>query len=319
MGDEDEDRVLEQLFDDIAGPGVFYTYERHFWLDLFRVPAVEAVEDNGVQFRLYGPVLAFVIADSPRNPQFNVVLGASRPGAAKDGHLAAALEWTESLGVDCRIPIRSDFGEPAAAESILNQRGYRRTGTQMMYVRPATPPDFPQPAGIEVDAALEESEGFGDLLSSGYGMNWTGEGFFIGLPGRREWRSYIAVDAEKEDGIGAATMLLHYEVAQLGFASTYESAQGMGAHLALIRRRIVDARAAGARQLFAVIDEPLDYPTSDSAAGRNLVRAGFRPASARPLWRPPDELIDDGEDDDGFEDGPDDGGPDEDHDFELEG
>jgi hypothetical protein len=111
------------------------------------------------------------------------------PGAVEGGHLAAALDWTESLGLDCRVPIRPDFGEPAAAEDHLNQRGYRRTAKLAMFVRGGGPPEFPEPPGIEVDEIVEESEGF------------------------------------------------------------------------------------------AVTEESLDYPDSESAAARNLVRAGFAPAA----------------------------------------
>ena len=310
---EDEFHNLDLLWDNLIGPGALFSLERHFWLDLWRVPVFEAVEEDGIEARQYGPVRAFVIADEPRTPLFNLVLGAARPGAVEGGHLAEALDWTESLGVDCRIPVRPDFGEPGAVEDHLNQRGYRRTAVQAMFVRGAAPPDFPEPPGIEVDEITEELEGFTDFFAEGEPF-WTGNSFLIGLPGRRDWRSYIAVDAKNEEGIGAATMMLHYEVAQLGFAATYESKRGMGAHLALLRRRIVDALAAGSRQMFAVVEESLDFPDSMSAAARNLVRAGFGLGSVRPVWRPPEELLaadEDAEDEDEDE-------RDDDHDFEFE-
>ena len=156
------------------------------------MPVLEAVEEDGIEVRHYGPILAFATADAPWTALFNLVLGAERPGAVEDGHLAAALDWTESLGIDCRIPVRPDFGEPDAAEDLLNRRGYRRTATQAMFVRDAADPDFPEPPGIEVDELLDESscEGFSSLLAAGYGMEWTGHGFFIGLPGRRGWRNF---------------------------------------------------------------------------------------------------------------------------------
>jgi len=254
------------------------------------VPVLDAVEELGIEVRHYGPIRAFVTAGEPRSPLFNLILGSTAPGAVESGNLAEALDWTESLGVDCRIPVRSDFGEPDATEEELSRRGYRRTAQWATFARDDRPLSAPGPAAIEVDEAAEESEGFSDLLASGYDMDWTGHGFFIGLPGRADWRCYIAID-ENETGIGAATMMLHHEVAQLGFAATRPSARGKGAHMALLRRRIVDALAAGSSRIFAITEEPPDYPHSDSTAARNLVRAGFGPLGARSLWRPPEERL----------------------------
>ncbi|HEY5815731.1 MAG TPA: hypothetical protein VIS95_05265 [Solirubrobacterales bacterium] len=241
----------------------------------------------------------------------------AQPGAVEDGHLAEALDWTESLGVDCRIPVRPDFGEPGAVEDLLNQRGYRRTACLTMFVRGSAPPDLPVSPGIEVEELTEECEGFSDFIAAGYGMEWTGLGFFIGLPGRRDWRSYMAID--DEGAIASATMMRHHEVAQLGFAGTEEAARGRGAHLALLRRRIVDAFTGGAREIFAVTEEPLGYPDGKSTGARNLVRAGFRLASVRTVWQPPEELLaDQDEEEDELEDDEfDEDGLDDDHDFEL--
>jgi len=313
------ERDLSLLFDNLAGPGRLYGLERHFWLDLWRVPVFEAVEENGIEVRHYGPIRAFAIATEPRTPLFNLVLGATAPGAVEAGHLAEALDWTESLGVDCRIPIRPDFGEPAAAEDHLNQRGYRRAASLAMFVRGGEPPDFPEPPGIEVDEIADEQEGFSNLFGAGYGMDfrWVGHSFFIGLPGRRDWRSYVAVDAAKNEGIGAATMMLHHEGAQLGFAATYESARGKGGHMALLRRRILDGLAAGEREFFAITEESLDFPDSMSTAARNLVRAGFGLAAVRTVWRPPEDLLAEDEEDEDEDDLDDDGL--NDHDFDLEG
>ena len=286
----DFDPELSALFDNLAGPGRLYGMERHYWLDLWRVPVFEAVEEDGIEVRHYGPIRAFAIADEPRVPLFNLILGATAPGAVANGHLAEALDWTESLGLDCRIPVRPEFGEPGAVEDHLNRRGYRHTAYLATFVRGGGPPDFPEPPGIEVEEVVEEGEGLSYFLSNGNHL-WAGSGFVNGLPGRRDWRSYFAINAENDEGIGAATMMLHHQVAQMGLACTCDSARGKGGHLALLRRRIVDARAAGAREIFAMTEESLDFPDSISPAARNLVRAGFSLAAARSVWRPPEDLV----------------------------
>jgi hypothetical protein len=292
--EDDVDPELSLLFDDIAGPGAFYVLERYFWLELWRVPVLEAVDECRIEARHYGPIRAFALAGEPRTPLFNLVLGADRPGAIEDGHLAEALDWTESLGLDCRVPLRADveFGEPGAAEDHLNRRAYRRTGTLAMFARAAGPAGFPSPSGIEIEEVTDESrsETFSSLLAPAYGLPWTGHGFIFGLPGRRDWRSYIAID-ESQGPIGAATMMMHYEAPQLGFAGTVEEGRGRGAHMALLHRRIEDARAVGAGQLFSVTEESLDCPDELSPGARNLLRAGFGLVGARTVWQPPEDAI----------------------------
>ncbi len=314
---------MDVIADNLTGPGGFYELERHFWIDLWRVPVFEAIEDKGIEMRGYGPVRAFTIADAPRTSLFNLVLGAGRPGAVEGGYLEEALEWTESLGLDCRIPVRPEFSEGEVAEALLVERGYRATATHVLFIRGAAPPRFSEPEGIEVDELSEESEGFSDILASGYGMEWTGHNFFIGLPAHSRWRAYAAIEAETGNWIGGATMLLHHQVAQLGFAATYEHARGRGAQMALLRRQIADAIAAGSRSIFAIAEEPLDYPHEESPAARCLVRAGFGPRAARTVWRPPEHLLADeeGEDEDELDDDWSEGDDDfdEDHDFRLQG
>ncbi len=320
------DPELSLLFDSMAGPGRLYALERQFWLELWHVPVLEAVDDHGIEARHYGPIRAFAFPCEPRLSLFNILLGADRAGAVERGHLAEALDWTESLGLDLRVPVRSEgeFGEPDAAEDQLNRRGYRRTGSLAMLARPAAPPGFDAPPGIEVELLAGESmvETFSHLLAPAYGLEWTGEGFIVGLPGRRDWRTYIASDSEGP--FAAAAMMMHYDAPQLGFAGTVEECRGRGAHMALLHRQLEDARATGASELLAITEESLECPSTLSAGARNLLRAGFALVAVRTVWQPPEELIAPAEDEEGEEgewgrsdwDGEDEG-PDDDHDFEF--
>jgi len=300
--EDDIYRDLNLFWDRLMGPGSLYNLERQFWLELWRAPAIDAIDEDRIEARRYGPVQATVIPVLPRAPLFNLVLGAADPGAVEEGHLGETLDWLESLGIDFRVPIRSEFQESGAAEDLLNQRGYRRSAFLARFVRDASPLVFPEPAGIEVDEFCEETEGFSDYFGEGFGFDFQGHCLFDGLPGREPWRSYVAID-ENDLGVGAAIMMLHYEVAQLGFSVTNLSARGRGVHIALLRRRILDAIEAGAGLLFADTEETSEDLEQFSPAARNLVRAGFRPVSIRPVWQPPalpdiDEDEDEEEDDD---------------------
>ena len=91
-----------------------------------------------------------MIAALPDAPLLNLLLGAAEPGAVGEGHLAQALEWVDSLDLDCRVPVDPERPEAAAAEELLNQWGYERAESQVRFLRDASPPDFPSPPGIEV-------------------------------------------------------------------------------------------------------------------------------------------------------------------------
>jgi hypothetical protein len=279
---------FDSIWDNLMGPGLLYRLERQFWLDLWRAPVLDVVEDAGIETRRYGPVQATVVATLPRTPLLNVVLGAADPGAIEAGHLAEALDWLESLEVDFRIPLRPDVRESAAAEDHLNQRGYHRTANLVRFVHDLSAPDFPEPPGIEIDEWTEEIEGFSDYFAEPFGLEYPGHAFFDSLLGRCDWRCYVAID-ENEEGVGAATMMRHHPVAQLGFAATTEQARRKGVHMALLRRRILDAAAAGSELMFADTEEPIDPRDDPSQASRNLVRAGFKPAAVRHVWQPPRE------------------------------
>jgi hypothetical protein len=322
MGWWDVDPELAVLFDRMAGPGAYYAAERRFWLALWRVPILEAVDEDGFEVRHYGPVRAFASPGEPRASLFNVLLGADSPHAIARGHLAEALEWTESMGLDVRIPLRraAEFGESAEAEAFLDGRGYRRTGALGTFARAAGPACFPAPPGIEIEEIVDDSmaETFACVISPAYGFDPLANDFFVGLPGERGWRTYIAAD--DSGAIAAAATMMDYERPQLGFAGTLEECRGRGGHMALLHRSLEDIAATRASEVLAITEESLDFPaTAISAGARNLLRAGFQLRDVRTLWQPPEELLaprdpDEDEDEDGWADGDwhDGRGPDED-------
>jgi hypothetical protein len=267
-----------------ATPAWLDTLERHCWLDLWRAPVIDAIDELGIETRRYGPVQVNAIAEMPEEPMFNLVLNAALPSAVGGGHLGRALEWVESLGIDCRVPIDPRHAEADAAEEVLNQRGYRRTEAMVRFVRDTSQPDFPMPPGTRVEQIEECTEGFAHVLGDGFELGMMSHCFFDCLPERHHWRCYWATD---EDGFvfGAGTMMVHFEIAQLVFAAVREQDLGRGGHMALLHQRILDAAAARCHTVFADTREPYGDPDSPSLAARNLVRAGFKQHSVRQVWR----------------------------------
>jgi hypothetical protein len=278
------DDIFGPLQTAFATPAWLDTLERHRWMDAWRAPVLDAVDELGIETRRYGPVQATVIGALPQAPLLNLVLGAAEPGAISGGHLEEALAWIESRGIQCRVPVGAHGREAGAAEDVLNRCGYRRRESQVRFMRDTAPPEFPVPLGIATEALTECTEGFAEMVAEAFGLDPLAQCFFDCLPERCDWRCY-RVSGEDGSVIGGGAMLLHFEIAQLAFAAVKESGQGRGGQMALLHQRILDAAAAGCHTVFADTTEPYDDPDAPSLAARNLVSAGFEQHSVRQVWQ----------------------------------
>jgi hypothetical protein len=265
-------------------PPALDAVERRFWGGIWAAADPKAVAAHGIAIERFGPVQATAIEDLPRARMLNLVLGAGEAGAVEDGHLAAAVEWADARGADYYVPVTP--GAPGAdrATRWLDGNGFECGYGWMKFVRNASEPNLPEPEGVEIRELAEgEGEPFGAIAAAGFGLPaWAGA-LFTDLPGRPGWRCYVAT----VDGAEAAcaAMLVDRDIAELGIAATLESARGRGCQLALLARRILDAGAAGCETLFVETGEQVaDRP---SGSYRNILRAGFREAYARPNWQRP--------------------------------
>jgi GNAT superfamily N-acetyltransferase len=132
-----------------------------------------------------------------------------------------------------------------------------------------------------VELSAPDEEPFGTIAAVGFGMPAWGAELFAHLPGRADWRCYVArVDGEAQ---ACAAMLIEDGIAEFGIAATLEAARGRGCQTALLHRRIGDAAAAGCRTLFVETGERV--PDRPSASYRNILEAGFEEAYLRPNWQ----------------------------------
>lgn len=257
--------------------------ERLFWREVWDSVVEDAVEERGIELKTFGPVQASIVADLPGVQMLNLVLGAAEPGAADEGHLAEAIDWVESHGVNYYVPVTPRAPGAAAAEDWLNQNGFERGYSWMKFVRDAAPPDFESPPGVEVfEIGEDEGEGLAWIAAEGFGLPRWATAFFFDLPGRVGWRCYVAVVDDAAQA--CASMFIHDGIAEFGIAATLESARGRGCQTALLHRRIRDAVAAGCHTLFVETGER--QPERPSASYRNILRAGFKEAYLRPNWQP---------------------------------
>jgi len=98
--------------------------ELRFREDLWRTAPSDAVEEAGVEYARFGPLLATVFGELPETSVLNVVQGAAEPTAVDDGHLADAVEWLRKWEVDYRVSVAGDRPGTNRAEEWLAARGY---------------------------------------------------------------------------------------------------------------------------------------------------------------------------------------------------
>jgi GNAT superfamily N-acetyltransferase len=263
-------------------PDLLNTVERGFWRSIWETVPAGLAGEHGVEARDFGPVQATVVKDLPAAQMLNLVLGAEELSADTDGQLSQALDWMESRQVAFYVPLSETAGSERA-RVLLESRGYERGYAWMKFIRDAHPPRFSPPSGVEVVTVTDETEPFGMIAATGFGLPPWASSIFAGLHRKPGWHCYVAhVDGE---AAACAAMFIQKGIAELGIAATLEPARGRGCQTALLHRRITDAGAAGCHTLSAKTGERT--PGRPSTSYGNILRAGFEEAYLRPNWQPP--------------------------------
>jgi GNAT superfamily N-acetyltransferase len=256
--------------------------EQRMWSEIWSATPAGAAAAHGLELRRHGPVQATAIGDLPGTGWLNLVLGAAAPGAVEGGHLEAATAWVDSLGVAYYVPVTPGLDATDEAEAWLRANGFEHGYGWMKFIRDTSPPEFAEPADVEVaELADGEGEDFARIVAQGFDLPEWAAALFVDLPALPSWRCYLAsVDGRPA---GTAAMLVEGGIAELGLAATLASARGRGCQNALLRRRILDAAAAGCHTLLVETGERV--PDRPSPSYRNILRAGFEEAYLRPNWQ----------------------------------
>ncbi|HVO54369.1 MAG TPA: hypothetical protein VMT37_08150 [Solirubrobacterales bacterium] len=271
-------------FDSARLEMVSQRFRREMWTSV--VP--EAVSESGVEVERFGPVQATAFGDLPEILDLNQIQGAAEPGAIEDGHLAAAIEWMRQREVHFCVPVSEARPGAGAAHAWLGARGYEQATGWLKFIRDLSPPEFEVDHGIAIyQLGGEEIDGeaLSAIIAEAMNLPAPAGTLFFSLPQQRDWRCYTAALAAGELVVSTASMMLDGDVVQLGPGNTVERARGHGCHLALLRRRLIDAAANGCRT--AVVELLGCDPDNLSSAGRNLCRAGFELAYAGRVWQRP--------------------------------
>jgi hypothetical protein len=139
-------------------------------------------------------------------------------------------------------------------EEQLAARGYTRAGAWVKFRRAVEPP-----APLATDLRVEETNDRDAFaLAGAEGMS--------AIAGASGWHCFVAFDGDEPAGCGA--LYLDGEIAWLGI--------GRGAQSALLAARIEAARQLGVKRLVTEAEV--------GSSCRDILRAGFAEAYARPNW-----------------------------------
>ncbi|HEX4729802.1 MAG TPA: GNAT family N-acetyltransferase [Solirubrobacterales bacterium] len=267
-------------------PAALDRTEARFWREIWdAVPAAVAAE-HGVRRAEFGPIQANIVAGLPAVPMLNLVFDSAAGDAAEEGFLAEAIEWTRHQGVRVCVPVTPGLPGSERATRWLESSGFAPIPGWMKFVRDPHPPRFEVTTDVEVLEVERDGPGtaadlpFAAIAATAFDLPaWVAD-FFAGLPGRPGWRCYVAtVDGEPQ---ACAATFVDGDVAELGIGGTLEGGRRRGCQLALLRRRIEDAAAAGARTLF--VETGARVPGHPSSSYGNILRAGFEEAYLCPGW-----------------------------------
>lgn len=257
-----------------------------FRSDMWGTVCEDAVLECGILEAWFGPVQATLFEALPDDPRMNVILGAAEPGAAEEGHLANAIAWADEFDVGYRVAVAHGRPGTAAAESYLNRLGFEQGRGIWKYVRDTSWPNLPGNPAITVwEIGDEDAAGETMVFSAApaLGFSSAAANLLFALPVQERWRTYTAELNGRIVSFGS--MLIDGGVAEVGLAATLPEARGHGCNQVLLRRRILDAIEAGCQTIFAELNE--GETEGISAAGRNLLRAGFVPAYRSMNWQRP--------------------------------
>jgi GNAT superfamily N-acetyltransferase len=216
------------------------------------------------------------VALTSRLPAFARVVGLR---AGHESHIEGLARWYRDAGIKPAFEIVPGHHDTALGRE-LARHGFFHSGFHASLITGLDPrPKAVARARIEVVETEAAMEDYLEAYVAGWGIPDKDQEQFkanvrpwLGQPG---WTLYVA----RADGkpAAAATLFMHERVGYLADAATAPSFRGRGLQMAMLRRRMAEARDAGA-------DIAFSGAAPFSTSHRNMERAGLRLQFMRALW-----------------------------------
>jgi len=245
-----------------------------------RLQVLERLPNNpiGVAYRRIDGRIAALMARRIPSPSFNRVVGLR---AGDEAHIAPLAAWYREHEATARFEmVPGDYDAALGRE--LARHGFHHSGFHAALACRMDDPIAPPPAAdIERVVTAPAMEDFLAAYVAGWGFPEADHPHFkanvrpwLHQP---DWSLYLAhVDGRPA---ATATLFVHGNTAYCADATTDPAFRRRGLHSALLHRRIMDARAAGA----GLVTSGAEFL---SASYRNMERVGMRLIFLRAIWSP---------------------------------
>jgi ribosomal protein S18 acetylase RimI-like enzyme len=229
----------------------------------------------GIAIQTHDNVVGLMARHLP-SPAFNSVVGL-RQGQAD--RIQPLLDWYREHGVAARFEIAAGDSDPALGRE-LARLGFFHSGCHAALIGEPDPNvSVPDAAAVEPVTSAEQMEEFLAAYVLGWGIPEAFRDQFkqnirpwLGEP---DWSLYLARVAGQP--AAAAVLYIHDGVGYFADGTTDPEFRGRGLHAALLRRRVLDASAAG-------VDFVCSGADFLSTSHRNVERAGMRLLFLRSIW-----------------------------------
>lgn len=245
-----------------------------------RLQVLERLPGNpiGVAYRHIDGRIAALMARYIPSPSFNRVVGLR---AGDEAHIAPLVVWYREHELNARFELVPGDHDAALGRELARHGLHHSSFHAALACRMDDPIATPPAADVERVTTATAMEDFLAAYVAGWGFPEKDHPRFkanvrpwLHQPG---WSLYLA----RVDGrpAAAATLFAHRNNAYCADATTDPAFRRRGLHSALLHRRIMDARSAGA-----------DLVTSGAAflsdSYRNMERTGMRLMFMRAIWSP---------------------------------